>query len=610
MCGIFAEIGVQQFSCSTDVISFKSLERRGPDYFSHQLDSYGNFFYQSRLAIIDLDDEANQPFYKDGNFIVFNGEIYNYKDLRNELEKKGVSFRTNSDTEVLLEGILTQGEEFLTKLRGMFAFIIFDKKHERYFGARDRFGEKPLFYCDEGNRLLFSSDFRSIFSARNKPIDFNHEAFNSYLHYQFIPEPQTLDSRIFKVPAGNYFTCNLEGKNLTFTNFFKQPNLGSKSHFYDEEETTRNILRLLYKAVERTLVADVPVALSLSAGIDSGAIAAITRSLNPDLEIHAFTLGYRDFPNIDERPGAAKLASLLNIKLHALEISTEDLISDFPKLLEAMDEPIADPAAYPHYLIPKQASELGFKVLLNGIGGDEFNWGYWWLEEAIAQNKKIISQNQQKFFGLRKFHKSRRDNSNLYFYQCLEEFNSVYQFKSKIFPALDRKAFCEKAVAGSAPLDSDSVGIAVQNALISTWMVSNCLNLADRVGMFNSIETRMPFLDADLTEYLNVLTESNISVGLKPKYLLKKSLKSILPNFVLEREKTGFRIPNTPWMEALINKYSESLYNGKLSSYVDINKIELDKLILKEKRNWYEQFFLYKLILVNEWLEKMGIEDL
>jgi asparagine synthase (glutamine-hydrolysing) len=605
MCGIFADINSQTSDLILNESYFESLKRRGPDNFGHFEDSMNNYFFQTRLAVIDLNEEANQPFHKNGNFIIFNGEIYNFKELRANLEIDGVHFITASDTEVLLEGILKYGVDFLHQIRGMFAFILFDKSRQEFFGARDRFGEKPLYYSQTGNRLIFASDFQTVFRARKKPLVFNYEAFNLYLHYQFIPEPQTLDLEIRKVEAGSYFKCDVQGNNLHFEKYFELTSVGKSPEPYEENEIVLKMLELLKVAVERTLESDVPIALSLSAGIDSGAIAVLTRELNPNQEIHAFTLGYKDHPEIDERIGATKLAKLLSINLHSIEVDTSDFIRDFPIIVDAMDEPIADPAAYSHFLIPLQANAKGFKVLLNGIGGDEFNWGYWWLETAVSENRKRAKGSPCKIFRFLFQKEQKPSDGNLYFYQCLEEFNSVYTLKEKLFEGLKSSSKLEQSIVGKIPKDFDSVGISVQNALITSWMVSNCLNLADRVGMYNSVETRMPFLDADLTNYLIELTARNISTDLGPKYLLKKSLSGILPKFVLNREKTGFRIPNTPWMEGLIEKYGDNIINGSLAKYVQLNRKEVISLILKKKKNWYELFILYKIIIANEWLENL-----
>lgn len=606
MCGLLANIGASLIDEEVFIENLALLSHRGPD-FQQLVKSEKFFFGHTRLAIIDLDQKANQPFAKHGNKIIFNGEIYNYKELKFELENDGIIFYTDSDTEVLLEGIIKYGSEFLTKIRGMFAFLIYVEKTNMFIGARDRFGERPLYYTRHNNSHIFASEFKCIFKTCDRDLDLDIDSFNLYLHYQFIPEPNTLDRQIKKVPAGTYFQFFAEQEKFDFVHFWKMPELGLKeTKSISENEIISNVRILLEQAVERTMVADVDIALSLSAGVDSSAIAALVAKNHRDRELHAFSLGYKGHLEIDERPIASRFSKELGIQLHSIEIESDEFVNNFDTLIDALDEPLADPAAYSHFLIPKQAHDMGFKVLLNGNGGDEFNWGYWWLPMAIRANEEA-HKNYSGTRNLKRFFSRTNDLEAKYlrFYSQLPEFMEIYKLKkSYLKPSNQFQSQSELEIVGLIPRAID-IPMRVQKALVETWMTSNCLHLSDRVGMYNSVETRMPFLDADLIEYLNFLTSAGLSHTKSPKYYIKQALKDVLPGYILNREKTGFRIPNDEWMSKLISKYFAPLEFGYLVNKQIIDWSSLKLLKNKTQLSWHEQFFLYKLIIIERWVQSL-----
>lgn len=606
MCGLLANIGASLLDEKIIIKNLELLSHRGPDY--QQLVKSEKFYFgHTRLAIIDLDQKANQPFAKHGNQIIFNGEIYNYRELKRELENDGIIFDTESDTEVLLEGIIKYGSDFLPKIRGMFAFLIYIEKTNMFIGARDRFGERPMYYTRQNNSHIFASEFKCIFKTCDRELDFDIDSFNLYLHYQFIPEPNTLDRQIRKVPAGTYFQFFADQEKFDFVHFWKMPESGLKeTESISEKEITSNVRILLEQAVERTMVADVEIALSLSAGVDSSAIAALVAKNHRNTELHAFSLGYKGHLSIDERPIASRFSKALGIRLHSIEIESDEFVNNFDTLIYALDEPLADPAAYSHFLIPKQAHDMGFKVLLNGNGGDEFNWGYWWLPMAIQANEEG-QKSDSAIHNFRSFFSRKKDVDAMYlrFYSQLPEFMEIYNLKKKYLkPHNQFQSKSELEIVGLIPRTTD-IPMRVQKALVETWMTSNCLQLSDRVGMFNSVETRMPFLDADLTEYLNFLTSTGLSHTKSPKYYLKQALKDVLPDYILNREKTGFRIPNDEWMTKLISRYFALLEFGYLANKHVIDWSSLKLLKDRIHLSWHEQFFLYKLIIIERWIQSL-----
>jgi asparagine synthase (glutamine-hydrolysing) len=637
MCGIVAVVS-RQITEEHRCLFEKALscqQHRGPDS-SHSND-FGNLLLgHNRLAIIDLQSEADQPMNFDNFWISYNGEIYNFLEIRAELVRLGVTFKTKSDTEVLLKGYIQWGEKVLIRLRGMFSFIIWDETEKSLFAARDRFGEKPLLYAVIESDLFIASEMKTITRLIGKKLKIDLKSLNLYLHYQFVPEPLTLFSEVRKLPAGHFIRFNVDSYDSDPIPFWTQTTVKTGERVLtplEEKKLITDYRDKLFDSVSRCFVSDTPVALSLSAGVDSGAIAAIARKLFPNSELHAFTLGYPGKSEIDERAGAQKLADELGITLHSIEVSTRDFVGDFKNLIRALDEPIADPAAYPHYLVPKQASRLGFKVILNGIGGDEFNWGYWWLKDAILRNKetgaKLVSTKSSSFFsrsrmrlktGLGGVRKANIQDNNqkqtpkefLHFYGELSEFNDVFNLTKANYQTQSYDAVSETdlySLAGSRPSQTKDIPLAIVNALAKTWLTSNCLSLADRVGMSSSIETRMPFLDADLVDFSLGIMQNYDDYLWGQKYILKKALEGIVPAWVLEREKTGFRIPNHDWIGSIIGEFGDSLVKGNLVSQGIINSETISELLSSNDKSWQKYFFLYKLILVELWFDMLWIEE-
>ena len=305
-----------------------------------------------------------------------------------ELERSGHEFRTGTDTEVLLAAFAEWGTRCLERFRGMFAFALWNNATRRLLLARDRVGEKPLYYWRDGERFVFASEIKALLELIPVRPALSPDNLNAYLHYQFVIEPQTLLEGVHKLPAGHFLEISADEWDVP-----PQPVLGPVLGPADRRRTGRARLRdALESAVELTLRSDAPVGLALSGGMDSGIIAALASRKRTDLT--AFTIGYPGQHQFDERSDARQLAEWLKIPWHSAELPTDEFAALFPSLVASVDEPIADVAAYGHYAVSRLAAEHGVKVLLTGIGGDELFFGYGWVREALRLSRMKIHARQ------------------------------------------------------------------------------------------------------------------------------------------------------------------------------------------------------------------------
>lgn len=603
-----------------------TLVHRGPDGCGVYTDPHIQFGH-TRLAIIDLTEGGHQPMaYEKGRYVItYNGEVYNYLELRRELEAKGERFVSRSDTEVLLAAYKVWGRECVSHFRGMFAFALWDEREKSLFLARDRCGEKPLFYYRDNQCLAFASELKGLLPLLISRPALDPSIVDMYLHYQYAPEPFTLLQGVQKVPAGHTLMVSLD-------NWFAEP-----VRYWSVEEPTKmsglptdtpGILRCiregLEEAVKLTLRSDVPVGVALSGGIDSGAIAALAQKHSSE-PIHAFSVGYPGRPPYDEREQARSLAEQLGMIVHEVELPVDSFVEFFPRLVRIMDEPIADPAAFGHYSVPKAASDLGIKVLLNGLGGDELFWGYPWVTQAVTSNHTLAASRltaTQRFLDKMACHpsvlslcqrwasllsrgkSSSRPIDRLQFYDVEPNFKDTFRAKHTIYgPAMDM-------VSEENPFRPTDIGsrnveqipAAVIRMLFDTWLVSNCLSLGDRVSMGVSVETRLPFLDVELIELVMALRSKQSDHTLGQKAWLRMALKGVLPEEVLARPKAGFRPPVQDWLVSVIMRYGNRLCSGSLTKAGVLNEKKVNSMLeIMPKQGWPDLFFMYKLVLLEMW---------
>jgi asparagine synthase (glutamine-hydrolysing) len=641
MCGIlglFYRDAESRSPLSTQLVS--NLAHRGPDDAGTYTDDHVQFGH-TRLSIIDLTDSGHQPMLSHaGRYVVtYNGEIYNYLELRTELESLGTSFVSHSDTEVLLAAYHAWGRDCVKRFVGMFAFVIWDTQAQVVFVARDRCGEKPLFYQFTDKTFTFASELKGLLPLLSERPVLNPVAVDQFLHYQYVPEPATLLRGIHKLPAGHSMV-------ITLADWQADPQIywcveQAAEPVGPAKNNTAILAEIrdgLESAVKMTLRADVPVGIALSGGIDSGAIAAFAQRNSPQ-PMHAFCVGYPGRPHYDEREQARELATKLGMIVHEVELPVESFVDFFPELVSIMDEPIADPAAFGHYSVPKAAAEHGIKVLLSGIGGDELFWGYPYVTEAVKLNQLasdhpallgfarwLTSVHAQQFLLkvahyprahpslkhgadlLQKLGDARQPPEQLFYYLLHPDFSGVYPLTSAVYgdamQAVSQQSLFQPTAHRKG--EREQIPATVIRFLFDTWLTSNCLALGDRVGMAVGVETRMPFLDANLIQTVMSLRALKPDHALGQKAWLRAAMKGVLPDEVLSRPKAGFQPPVQQWLSGVIKKYGDTLRSGHLVEAGIIGREKVDQLLTQMMtEGWHGLFLTYKLVLLETWCRRV-----
>ena len=616
------------------------LSHRGPDGTGVFTDDHVQFGHV-RLSIIDLTDAGHQPMRSaDGRYVVtYNGEIYNYLEIKAELESMGEVFHSHSDTEVLLVAYKVWGADCILRFRGMFAFVIWDAQKKLAFFARDRCGEKPLFYQINEGKLTFSSELKALIPLLETRPEIEVSAVDMYLHYQYVPEPFTLLKGVHKLPAGHSLTLSIDNWQVICKRYWSVETVTAPIPAKTDSALILPRIRdALEDAVKMTLRSDVPVGVALSGGIDSGMIAALAQKNYPE-PMHAFCVGYPGRPPYDERAQARKLAESLGMIVHEVELPVDSFVDFFPELVTVMDEPIADPAAFGHYSVPRAAADQGVKVLLSGIGGDEIFWGYPYVTQSVELNQQLLDHPSIKFAAqwlgsssaqiflnkvahyphahpsikkwagiLQKVGDTHNPSEQLMYYMLHPDFDGPFALKAEVYgPAM-------YAVSTDTLFKPTSIGLrskekipaAVIRMLFDTWLTSNCLSLGDRVGMAVGVETRMPFLDANLIELVMQLRANNPDHALGQKAWLRAALQGVLPDEVLRRPKAGFQPPLHEWLSGVVGRYGEILCRGQLVKTGVLSEDKVEHLLEKiAKRNWTGLFFTYKLLLLEMWYQRV-----
>ncbi len=654
MCGIIGRIHRQSFGqMSNDGQDIQTqpwpdlseqdilrLGHRGPDGTGRYSDDHIQFGH-ARLSIIDLTDAGHQPMLShNGRYVVtYNGEIYNHLELRTELESLGETFNSHSDTEVLLAAYKVWGEHCVNRFRGMFAFVIWDKQEKLAFLARDRCGEKPLFYQFNHECLTIASELKVLIPLLNERPELDPAVIDMYLHYQYVPEPSTLLKGVHKLAAGHSVTIPMSEWEFNPKPYWCVEDVNEPiPHTTDSKLILPLIRDALEDAVKMTLRSDVPVGVALSGGIDSGMIAALAQKNYPE-PMHAFCVGYPGRPAYDERAQARKLAESLGMNVHEVELPVDSFVDFFPELVTVMDEPIADPAAFGHYSVPRAAADQGVKVLLSGIGGDEIFWGYPYVTQSVGLNQQLLDHPSIKFAAqwlgsssaqiflnkvahyphahpsikrwagiLQKVGDTHNPSEQLMYYMLHPDFDGPFVLKAEVYGDAMHSVGSDTLFKPTAIglRSREKIPAAVIRMLFDTWLTSNCLSLGDRVGMAVGVETRMPFLDVKLIELVMQLRANNPDHALGQKAWLRAALKGVLPDEVLSRPKAGFQPPLHEWLSGVVARYGDMLSRGQLvkTGVLAADKVEhlLENIA---KRNWTGLFFTYKLLLLEMWYQRV-----
>jgi len=590
MCGIVGS----NFLPNSNLDSIVNiLNNRGPD-FQDIRKINDSFFGHTRLSIIDLDSEANQPMVFDDILIVFNGEIYNYDELK--ISEKLVC-KTSSDTEVLIRLYQKYDTEFLNLLNGAFSFCIYDIKEDKYFSARDRYGKKPFFYFAKDDKFIFSSMIKPIIKILGFTPKLNKVALSQYLQY-FVPlTPNTFYTDINKLDAGTYLICK-NGK-ITTKKYYK---IKTYKKITDEKTALKNIEEILYNSVEQRLKSDVEVGTLLSGGIDSSLISTIYSSIS-NHPINTFSVGYKTHTKYSELPYASIVAKNIKSNHTALEITQKDFIDSLEDVFENLEEPHADPASIPLYLLTKEIKAQGIKTVLSGEGSDELFLGYDNYSKFLKYYEFSKSLDEKQTSFLNDIISSLGGNKEAEYLRRVVKKETIYNSFGEIYTASQRKKLLQKVATFKSESPKKDPVDWMSYIDTKIWLGEALLSKVDKMAMANSVETRNPFLDFRLVDTAFSI-DSKLKVGDTNKYLLKKVSSKYIPKEITHRQKKGF---NSPFNEWLFLEYNEKL----LEDIIEVNKqtnLFNDEYILyiyeNAKNNKLKQHF-YALWHFSKWYRKI-----
>ena len=604
MCGIAGIVTKRENKKEIIEAMSKRIEHRGPDGEGYFFDGDVALAHR-RLSIIDL-STGNQPMFNEDDTVVtvFNGEIYNYVELRDELVKAGHKFKTKSDTEVLIHGFEEWHTDLPKHLRGMFAFAIYDKKSNELFLARDNFGIKPLYYTVMDGTFMFASEIKAFLDTPDFKKELNEDILQAYLEFSFVPTNETFFKGVYRLDAGS--SLLYKDGDIKIDKYFKLD-------FKDKEQTlaeaVESISEVMKDSVSRHLLSDVEVGSFLSSGIDSSYIVSLAKPAK------TYTVGY-DIDKYDEISYAKDLTEKLGINNTSKVIKMDEYMEEFPKIMYYLDEPTSDPAAISLYFVAKLARR-DVKVVLSGEGADEFFGGYnYYREEVDMKFYNKIPYFIRHFIGkiAALFPEGRGFNFLVRRGEKLE--NSYIGVNRNFSEKMARKVLSKEYNLRGVDVTRDTYdefkgysNIHKMQAIdINYWLMKDILLKADRMTMASSLEGRVPFIDKEVFKVASGLSIDYKVTKENTKVALREAAKEVIPTEAYKKKKLGFPVPIREWMKTTeVSDEIRKMFNKEFTSKffkVDVINELLDEHISGKKDNyrkvwtiysfltWYEIFFV------------------
>jgi len=580
-----------------------------------------------RLSIIDLSTESNQPFFSsDKRFtIVYNGELYNYRDLKLELQRTAQGaiqqpyfFQTNSDTEVILAAYIRWGSECLQYFNGMYAFSIYDKVEKKLFIARDRLGVKPLYYYYGDEAFIFSSEIRPIIHSGIKSFHLNKEVLAEYFMYQTVFAPNTIIKGIKMLMPGHYL--EFQNGKASLTQYYSVNKINHSSRDLSYKNICKKVNELLTHSVQQRLVADVPFGAFLSGGIDSSAVVGLMSKVSSE-QVQTFNISF-DESEFSESKYARLISKKFNTKHHEIKLTPKYFLDQLPEALSAIDHPGGDGPNT--YIVAKATKQAGVTMALSGIGGDELFAGYDVFKRMFELQKKswlnAVPQFARKAAG-GIISKKRKSISGNKIAELLSEpeisFNTAYPLNRSVFTQQELSKLIKnpqpflniKKIISEVPQLKDHLLSTVSLCEINTYLQNVLLRDSDQMAMAVALEVREPFLDYKLTEFV-LGVKDEYKFPHTPKKLLIDSLGDLLPGEIVNRPKMGFTLPWQQWLK------------GDLKTFCEKNITELSELDFCHKneiRNLWQRFLnndnlitwsrVWHLVILNNWLKLNNISN-
>ena len=573
MCGITGYYDSSNSITSLNQ-SLNLIQHRGPDDGGTYVNNSSKIgLGHRRLSIIDTSTSGHQPMLdsKEKIVLVFNGEIYNFKKLKTDLIKEGFTFKSDSDTEVLLNLYISKGTQMLSQLNGIFSFAIWDENLQQLFLARDSFGVKPLYYSISENNFCFSSEIKSLLPLMS--VDsrqtLDAKSISLYIEFLWCPGSGTPLKFVKKLPPGEAMIVK-NGSIVDQWPWFQLPVFSQNQKEYNKKQSILGVRNHLRQAIHRQMVSDVPVGAFLSGGLDSSSIVAFAKEISPDIRCFSIDTGVKkDNEFVDDLPYAKLAAKFLDVPLDIVTIDSHNMTNDIEKMIYQLDEPLADPAALNVLYISQLARQQGIKVLLSGAGGDDLFTGYrrhyavqiekyWkWMPKGLRESLKSLTGNldtsnhikrriSKLFSGADLSSKDRLIN---YF-----RWTDTSIVESLFSPELswELKYHNSNSIMSDfiEPLMTNKTGLDCMLALDQKYFLTDHnLNYTDKMSMAAGVEVRVPFLDKDLVEFASKIPNKFKQKGSVGKWVLKMAMEPYLPKEIVHRPKTGFGAPLRSWVK-------------------------------------------------------------
>lgn len=604
MCGIAGYVGSSAKSTQRITAVLNTMKRRGPDSCNHK--SWDNlYFLHTRLSIIDLDPRAHQPFYAKGHWMIYNGELYNYRELRLSLESEGVTFATQSDTEVLLHVLIQWGWKGLDRCEGMWAFAVYDESDKSITLCRDRFGEKPLYYLENAEGFYFASEVKSIQAFYNQPLHINHDHLYRYLingYKSLYKKPLSFFKDIAEVPPGTTLRIEATGRKTETRYWTPTFNQNATMSF---EEAVQGTRERLFQSMNIRLRADVPLAFCMSGGVDSNALISIAKRIF-GYDVHGFTISNTD-SRYEEQDLVDQSVQELKIRHTLVKLETTDFLMKLRTLILQHDAPVYTITYFTHWLLMERMAREGYRIAVSGTAADELFSGYYdhhlaYLYE-IRNDSALHAQSKASWMRYIQpivrnpylkdpdlFIKNPRERRHIYLNS--EEFES---FMTKPW----HEAFTE------TPFTEDLLRNRMLNEIFheATPVI---LHEDDLNAMYFSIENRSPFLDRHLFEFSQTIPTRHLMRDAYTKVILRESVRDIVPWSVLEnRRKVGFNAP----LFSLLDVANSDTRNYLLADspiFEHVKRDAISELLKREALPNSESKFLFNFINAKIFLEEFG----
>jgi asparagine synthase (glutamine-hydrolysing) len=624
MCGIAGRLNFDRDRpIDRDVLRemMDRIQHRGPDGGGEYVRGPVGLGHR-RLSIIDLATGSQPMCNEDGTiWVVYNGEIYNFRELRTSLESRGHVFRSTSDTEVIVHLYEEMGERCVTRLQGMFAFALWDERKQQLLLARDRVGIKPLYFANVGNAIIFASEIKSLLADPELDPQINLRAIDRFITYYYPPDDQTLFDSVRKLPPGHYLTVR-DGQ-IAKTQYwdlsFAAPAAGER--FDDAVDTLRELLSW---TVRDHMISDVPLGILLSGGVDStGLLSYAVR--HAQSSVHTFTLGFAGAGVEDERPYARLAAQTFGTIHHEISLSADDFQALLPTYVWHMEEPVCEPPAIALYAVSRLARRSSVKVLLSGEGGDEAFGGYQTyrnlllleaLKRALGPARGLLRIALQTLAkaGYERLGKYGclvdPPHSAYYLSRTATPFTPFNRLKQDLYgPALVAAVESAAPDASTRPLFDHAVGDSMLNRMLyvdtKTWLPGDLLLKADKMTMATSVELRVPFLDTRVLEFAASLPSRYKVHGWELKRVLKAALRKSVPEAILRRKKAGFPVPYEAWLRNEMREYvSDTLLAVDAASASFFSRRAVKELLDRHQRGENSSKEVFCLLVLELWCKQ------